>query len=92
MPVTVKLSKKFYETFGHDVADELVGWFNTMDTAYRSDFRELFDTSFARLEAELKQFRAEMRQEMAQLETRLIRWMFLFWIGSIGTMIALNRL
>lgn len=91
MPVTVKLSQRFYETFGHDIADELVGWFNIMDAAYRSDFKELFDANFGKLHAEMAQWRAELRQEMAQLETRLIRWMFIFWMGSIGTMIALSK-
>ncbi len=28
MPVTAKLSRKFYETFGDEIADELVEWFN----------------------------------------------------------------
>jgi len=26
------------------------------------------------------------------METRLVRWMFLFWIGTIGTAIALQKL
>ena len=28
MPLTAKLSRKFYETFGDDIANELVDWFN----------------------------------------------------------------
>jgi hypothetical protein len=28
---------------------------------------------------------------IGNLETRLIRWMFLFWVGTIGTMITLLR-
>ncbi len=28
MPVTAKLSKEFYDKFGHAVVDELVTWFN----------------------------------------------------------------
>jgi hypothetical protein len=32
--------------------------------------------------------RGEFRQALAALETRLIRWMFLFWVGTIGTMVA----
>ena len=28
MPVTAKLSRKFYERFGDDIANELVDWFN----------------------------------------------------------------
>ena len=28
MPVTAKLSRKFYERFGDDLTNELVEWFN----------------------------------------------------------------
>ena len=28
MPVTARLSRKFYETFGDQIANELVEWFN----------------------------------------------------------------
>ncbi len=68
---------------------------NQVDVTYRSEFRELFEVNFARFDAKLEQriaeVRAEFRQELAGLETRLIRWMFLFWIGTIGTMIALLK-
>jgi hypothetical protein len=33
---------------------------------------------------------AELREEMAHLETRLIRWMFLFCVGTLG-MVPLFR-
>ena len=114
MPVTAKLSRKFYETFGDDIANELVEWFNQVDATYRSEFRELFDVHFARFDAKLEQrvgelnakleqriaeIRAELRQELAELrtslhaaETRLIRWMFLFWVGTLGTLLALRNL
>ncbi len=99
MPVTAKFSEEFYAKFGHQVVDELVDWFNKVDLTYRSEFRELFEVNFARFDAKLEQRIAELRSElraefasgMAALETRLIRWMFLFWVGTIGTMIALLR-
>jgi hypothetical protein len=31
VPVTIRLSKKFYEKFGEDIANELVNWFNSVD-------------------------------------------------------------
>jgi len=31
MPVTAKLSRKFYETLGDEIANELVEWFNQVD-------------------------------------------------------------
>ncbi len=99
MPVTAKFSEEFYTKFGHRVVDELVDWFNQVDATYRSEFRELFEVNFARFDAKLEQRIAELRAEfktelsgrIAGLETRLIRWMFLFWVGTIGTMIALLR-
>ena len=106
MPVTAKFSEEFYAKFGHQVVDELVDWFNKVDLTYRSEFRELFEVNFARFDAKLEQRIAELRAELhteiadlrgeftqalTALETRLIRWMFLFWVGTIGTMVALLR-
>ena len=33
-PVTAKLSRKFYDAMGDDVANELVDWFNAVDLTY----------------------------------------------------------
>jgi len=129
MPVTAKLSKKFYETLGDDVANELVEWFNQVDTAYRLEFRDLFEVHFSRFDAKLEQrvaelnakldqrvnelnakldqrvnelnakieqriaeLRGELRTELAAFETRVIRWMFVFWVANLGTTIALIKL
>ena len=40
MPVTAKLSRKFYEKFGDELTNELVDWFNQVDATYKSDLRE----------------------------------------------------
>jgi hypothetical protein len=138
MPVTAKLSRKFYDTFGDDIAGELVEWFNSVDAAYRSEFRNLFEVHFSRFEAKLEQFRAQFDAKLEQLrtefdakreqfhtefdakleqfrtemrtvcatkeevtalririealESRLIRWMFIFWVGTLGTLVALLKL
>ncbi len=52
MPVTAKLSRKFYETFGDEIANELVEWFNAVDATYRADLNEL---NFSRFDAKLEQ-------------------------------------
>ena len=59
-----KFSKQFYDKLGHDVADELVDWFNTVDVAYRSEFRELFEAHFGRFDAKLEQRIAEVKAEL----------------------------
>ena len=41
MPVTARLSRRFYEQFGDEVTNELVEWFNSVDATYRGDLREL---------------------------------------------------
>jgi len=75
MPVTARLSKRFYEVLGEDVANELVDWFNAVDLTYRTDLRELNELNFARFDARLEQrlaeLRAELRQELAELRTGL---------------------
>ncbi|HET7039039.1 MAG TPA: hypothetical protein VFH97_04075 [Gemmatimonadales bacterium] len=59
MPVTVKLSRKFYERLGDDVANEPVELVNTVDTAYRADLREMNELNFARFDAKVEQRMAE---------------------------------
>ena len=85
----MKLSERFYQKFGHDLVDEMVNWFNQMDTAYRSELRELNEVNFARFDAKLEQrlaeVKAELRQEIAGLRADLIKWMFVFWVGNFAT-------
>ena len=93
MPVTAKLSRGFYEKLGDELANELVEWFNQVDATYRTDLHELNELNFARFDAKLEQrvaeLRAEIRVGLQTLETKLIRWMFLFWIGQAATTVGL---
>jgi hypothetical protein len=110
MPVTAKLSRKFYETFGDDLATKLVDWFNQVDATYRGELRELNELHYQRFDAKLEQriaeVRAELREAVARLENRidsglanqraeLIKWMFVFWAGTViplaGLILALRK-
>ncbi len=156
MPVTAKLSRKFYDTLGGDVANELVTWFNAVDLTYRTDLRELNELNHGRFMAKLaegmtgiradferqiggvrseigqlrteiktdigalqsdlkahtamlKELKAEqselkrdiaearmatealgpqLRLEMAGHRADLIKWMFLFWVGTVAVGVA----
>ena len=121
MPVTARLSKRFYEALGEDVANELVDWFNAVDTTYKADLRDLIEVQAqrfdARLEQRLAETRADLRTEMhagfadlrteigqvraemgvgfaqvhtkmADLRAELIKWMFLFWLGTVAATLA----
>ncbi len=105
MPVTAKLSKKFYDKFGEEIANELVDWFNSVDATYKADLRELNELNFQRFDAKLEQRLAEQNlwierrfaeqdAKIDRLRAELIKWMFLFWAGTaltvIGVMSALG--
>ena len=62
--MAAKLSRKFYEKLGDDIATELVEWFNQVDASYRSDLRDFNDANFARFDAKLEQRLAETGAEM----------------------------
>ncbi|PYO42536.1 MAG: hypothetical protein DMD33_10135 [Gemmatimonadetes bacterium] len=89
MPVTAKLSRKFYEKLGDDLTNELVEWFNQVDAAYRTELRELNDLNFGRFEAKLEALESRLEARMAVFEARIIKWMFLFWIGQAVTTVGL---
>lgn len=79
--MTAKLSRRFYEKLGDDVANELVEWLNQVDATYRGDLRELNELNFARFEAKLD-------AKLADLRSELLKWMFLFWVTALGALIA----
>jgi len=122
VPVTAKLSRKFYDKLGDDVTNELVEWFNLVDATYRSDLKDLNELNYARFDAKLEQraaeldakidgraaeldakidlrfgeFRADMAvgfarvdQRLAEIEARLTKRLFGFWIAQSATTVAL---
>jgi len=99
MPVTAKLSRKFYEKFGDELTNELVEWFNQVDATYRGELRELNELNFARFDAKLEQraaqldakleqriteVKAELHAGLAALEGRLLARMGVLEGGLIG--------
>jgi hypothetical protein len=98
VPVTAKLSKRFYDVLGEDVANEMVEWFNAVDLAYRTDLRELNELNFTRFDAKLEQrlagLRSELLVELQRARVELLRWMFGFWVSTLiaiaGLAIALR--
>ncbi len=77
MPVTAKLSRRFYEVLGEEIATELVTWFNDVDATYRADLRELNELNFGRFDAKLEQRLAELDAKWgtrwAELDAKLER-------------------
>jgi hypothetical protein len=84
MPITAKLSREFYDRLGDKVVDELVGLLNDVDATFKAELREQNDRNLALFDARLE-------QRLAQLKAELIKWMFLFWLGTVATMLGLGR-
>src|SRR5437773_2376088 len=82
VPVTARLSKRFYDVFGEEIATELVDWFNAVDATYRADLRELNELNFARFDAKLE-------QRLAQVKSDLVKWMFVFWAPTALGVVSL---
>jgi hypothetical protein len=75
MPVTARLSRKFYEIFGDEIANAFVDWFNQVDLTYRTDLERVNELNFARFDAKVEQrfAESELRWEkrFAEFETKV---------------------
>jgi hypothetical protein len=70
MPLSARLSRKLYETFGDDAAHDMVDWMQQID-AQRSELRELNEANFARFAALLNEKFGELRGEFSSQSHRL---------------------
>src|SRR5215211_5872622 len=64
VPVTAKLSRKFYDQLGDDVPAELVDWFNAVDATYKADLKETNELNWER-------FKATLHEEISSLGNEL---------------------
>ena len=71
MPVTAKLSRKFHETFGEDVTNELVELLNNVYSTSRADLRELNESNFTRFEGKLAEMNGRWEGSFAVFDAKL---------------------
>ena len=99
MPVTTRLLHRLNEALGDDAADDLLACFQEASEVNRAAVRELAELYFARSEARIDQRMAELRGELytglANQRAELLKWMFLFWAGTVvplaGLILAFQR-
>jgi hypothetical protein len=46
--------------------------------------KDVLESAADRFERRLTEESGTLRVDMARMETRLIRWMFVFWLGQLG--------
>ncbi|HET7038468.1 MAG TPA: hypothetical protein VFH97_01190 [Gemmatimonadales bacterium] len=88
MPITAKLSRKLYETFGDEAAGDMVDWMHQVD-AQRGESRALIELTVARFEARLAQTEANIVAKVEQRTADLMKWSFVFWVGAVAAIAAL---
>lgn len=100
MPVTAALLKKLKETLGEEATSDLVTWVDQAAAHEIAQLRELADLHYRQLrelgELHYSRFEARLEQRLAEVRSDVIKWMFIFWGGTIvplaGLMVALVRL
>jgi len=71
VPVTARLSGKFYEQFGDEITNELVDWFNAVDSTYQTQLKEVNDLNWARMQARFEAFDARLDVFEAKITGRM---------------------
>jgi hypothetical protein len=90
VPVTAKLSSKFYERFGDDIAGELVDWFNAVDHTYQTQLKETNELNWERFKATLQAETGAIRGEMATMDAGLRGEMATMDAGLRGEMATMD--
>jgi hypothetical protein len=75
--------------------DELVSYLNRIDSGYRSELKNLNEANFARFDDKLERRVAELKAEITAARADVIKWMLVFWGGTLvplaGLMVVLVR-
>ena len=61
-------------------------WFNAVDATYQQQLRDTNELNWARFEAKLEAQVALLRGEMAAMRADLLKWMFVYWTGTVVTL------
>lgn len=88
MPIAVRLSRAFYDRFGDEIVDELVGVLNQVDAAFQGSLRELNELNFARFDDRLERRLASLEARLSSQLVTHMRWMIgilvMMFIAVIG--------
>jgi len=98
MPVTARLLQRLHETLGDEATNDLLAWWEA-SVVSRAEVKEMLELYYQRFSAELTkglaELRGEVRTELANQRADLLKWMFIFWAGTViplaGLLVALTR-
>jgi hypothetical protein len=84
------LERQLQSTLGQDATEDLVTWMDGVDNM-RADIAEMrteMQVGFARIDARFAQMETLIERRTAEL----MKWSFVFWIGSIASIALLAKL
>jgi hypothetical protein len=92
----ISIPRIIQERLTPEGAEALVGILDKIEERTQKVTLEIAEERFerrvsqveSRLEAKIETLRAELTGKIAQTEARLIRWMFLFWIGQFASIVG----
>ncbi len=86
MAATPRLPLRLYEKLGEEAMTDLM----TMFGEVQADIKELKEGQ-ARLESDMKAGFADLKVQIARVQSELIKWTFVFWLGTVGIVVMLIR-
>jgi hypothetical protein len=99
MPLPPSLSRKLRETLGKDAGGDLVTWLEEQraeSAQFRADLAEFrqeiggriaaLETTFSR---RLDAIEKLVIERTAKVESDLMKWSFVFWVGAVAAIFAL---
>ena len=58
-------------------------WFNAVDATYKADLKETTELNWER-------FKATLHEEISSLRADLMKWMFVYWSGTVAAIIGMG--
>ena len=62
-----------------------------MNFAFAEWKKDVLESATDRFERGLSEETGNLRVDMARMERRLVRWMFVLWLGQIGALVTLLK-
>lgn len=71
---------------GNEAAKDLVEIINNANDSTKNS---ILETAADRFERRLSEFKGEVKAEISQSKTEMIKWMFVFWLGQVVVLAGL---
>ena len=96
MSVTTRATRALQQALGDEPAEDVINWMQKMETDSQRVADKL-DLAFqqhearleARLDARFAEFHRVISSEINGRFNELLKWLFVFWAGAVGTIAAL---